>query len=85
MTGSALQNAMLALNETVRVAQQNGDDTILQHALSQLCRLLSQYPAAAKEGLESMDRHEQFSQLFRLLQRQAHLSQLAIARLGYAA
>ena len=60
---------MLALNETVRVAQQIGDDTVLQHALSQLCRLLSSYPAAAKEGNETLDRHEQFSQLFRLLQR----------------
>jgi len=64
------QSAMLALNETVRVAQQVGDDTILQHALSQLCRLLAgSPPSAAVEGGRPVDTPAYFAQLFLLLQR----------------
>jgi hypothetical protein len=66
-----VQNAMLALNETVRVAQQLNDDTILQHALSQLCHLLaSTLPSAAAEGgQQPVDAPAYFAQLFQLLQR----------------
>lgn len=61
---------MLALNETVRVAQQLNDDTILQHALSQLCCLLaSSIPCAAAEGGQPVDTPAYFAQLFQLLQR----------------
>ena len=61
---------MLALNETVRVAQGVGDDTTLQHALSQLCRMLAASPpSAAAEGGRSNDTPAYFAQLFQLLQR----------------
>ncbi len=35
------QEALLALNEAVRIAQQHTDDTTLAHALAALCRLLA--------------------------------------------
>ena len=65
-----LQQAMLALNETVRVAQQLNDDTTLQHALAQLCCLLeSTSPTAATAAGDGDAADSYFPQLHKLLQR----------------
>lgn len=69
----AVQRAMLALNETVRVAQQLNDDSCLQHALAQLCRLLlAGNPAVAKLA-DSPPGIDHLRQLQRLLLRSVNL------------
>ena len=70
----APQHALLALNETVRMAQQHSDDTALAHALVQLCRLLAgTTPAAASAASGDGSSAAHHSQLHRLLQRWAPL------------
>ena len=73
---SALQEALLALNEAVRVAQQNSDNGVLAESLAALCQLLAATtPQAAGRmgGLGGADvaaRHH--LQLLKLLRRQGH-------------
>ena len=38
---STIQEALLALNEAVRIAQQHNDNMALAHALGALCRILT--------------------------------------------
>ena len=71
---SALQEALLALNEAVRVAQQNSDNGVLAESLAALCQLLAATtPQAAgrmggPEGADVAARHH--LQLLKLLRRQ---------------
>ena len=71
-----MQEALLALNEAVRVAQQNSDNGVLAESLAALCQLLAATtPQAAGRmgGLGGADvaaRHH--LQLLKLLRRQGH-------------
>jgi hypothetical protein len=64
---------MAALNETLRMAQQNNDQWCLLHALAMLCRLLSSCapgaPGLPPEDLASLKHGSQPVQLLRLLRR----------------
>lgn len=71
-----LQEAMLSLNETVRIAQQHGDDVTLAHTLAALCHLLASTPPSAAQPLveptpTQLPQAAHHSQLLRLLRRSA--------------
>lgn len=65
---------MLSLNETVRIAQQHGDDVTLAHTLAALCHLLASTPPSATQPLvepapTQLPQAAHHSQLLRLLRR----------------
>ncbi|KAK9821856.1 hypothetical protein WJX74_005846 [Apatococcus lobatus] len=69
-----IQEAMLSLNETVRIAQQHGDDVTLAHTLAALCHLLASTPPSATHPLveptpTQLPQAAHHSQLLRLLRR----------------
>lgn len=71
---TCLQEALLALNEAVRIAQQHNDNAALAHALAALCRILGiASPQAVAQLTEpSADRCDcmaHLSQLLKILRR----------------
>ena len=71
---ACLQEALLALNEAVRIAQQQNDNVALAHALSALCHILATAsPAAVTQLIESgaalTDPTAHLSQLLKILRR----------------
>ena len=69
-----LQEALLALNEAVRIAQQHNDNVALAHALSALCRILATASPAAvtqltEPGAALTDSTAHLSQLLKILKR----------------
>ena len=70
----ALQEALLALNEAVRIAQQHNDNVALAHALGALCHILSTAAPAAvahltEAGTAAANPAGHLSQLLKILKR----------------
>ena len=74
-----MQEALLALNEAVRIAQQHNDNTALAHALGALCHILAAAaPAAVTQltegGAAAAHPGAHLSQLLKILKRCAALT-----------
>ena len=74
MPPGCLQEALLALNEAVRIAQQHNDNAALAHALGALCRILATASPAAvtqltEPGVGIANPTAQLSQLLKILKR----------------
>lgn len=69
-----MQEALLALNEAVRIAQQHNDNVALAHALGALCHILATAAPAAvtqltEPGMAAAHPSAQLSQLLKILKR----------------